>query len=138
MKMTGAITHNSQHCLFLCCHFDLNPKIIYLCPAGLPFTLLLHCLRSVSISGRERLSTPKCKSTVVTCVWGRVAGSEHLHLSGSHFCSLHLHLMRCRKAKNLDYMATARALNQQNLGQPAIMWLNLTQCCVSTVVTHCR
>lgn len=89
--MTGAITHNSQHCLFLCCHFNLNPKIIYLCPAVLPFTLLLHCLRSLSISGRERLSTPKCKSTVVTCVWGRVAGSEHLHLSGSHFCSLHLH-----------------------------------------------
>lgn len=116
--------------MFLWCRFDpveLNPSTTYFWPVALPFTLLLHCLYTVYLWTRV---THKCKSTVVTCVWGRVAGSEHLHLCESHLCSpAYIYITRCRKAKNLDYMAKARAPNQINLSQLAIMWLHITQPC---------
>lgn len=98
-------------CLFLSCHFDLNPKNHLFVPSctSIHSTIALF---AQSISGPEQPQTPKCKSTVVTCVCGRVAGSEHLHLSRSHFCSLHLHY-EAQESKEFRLYGNSKSLNQQ-------------------------
>lgn len=78
-------------------------------------------------------SDTKCQSVkaLLLHVWVGVWLLASIPISANLISAAHVYIMRCRKAKNLDYMAKQELSTNKTLNQPAIMWLNITLCCLT-------